>query len=184
MALRNGPDRFGGVAKLLHWTMAILLIGMLALGIYMHELPLSPEKFELYAWHKSFRITVLLLALVRLGWRAVDRPPAAPASVPAQQAKLAAAAHWALYGCMIALPLTGWAMAAASGTPVDYFNTGFLLPNIAPTGDGLRITFRILHDLIGKLTMALIAIHIGAALKHHFFDKDTTLRRMLPFGRV
>jgi len=184
MGLRNSALRFGAVAKLFHWVMAVLLIGLLALGMYMHELPLSPEKFELYALHKSFGITALLLVLLRLGWRAADRPPGPAPGVPTQTAKLAAAAHWALYGCMLALPLTGWAMAAASGTPVDYFNTGLLLPNPVEAGDDLRITFRILHDLVGKLLMALIAVHIGAALKHHFADKDATLRRMLPWGRV
>ncbi len=181
--LRNRTDRFGGVAKLLHWTMATLLIGMLALGLYMHELPLSPAKFELYALHKSFGITALALVLLRLGWRAVDPPPPAVASIPSQQVKLATAAHWALYFCMAAIPLTGWCMAAASGTPVDMFGTGLLLPNPVGADEDLLIAFRILHDLFGKLLMALLAIHIGAALKHHFIDKDATLRRMLPFGR-
>lgn len=182
MGLRNTTDAFGAVAKLLHWTMSALLIGMLALGVYMHELPVSPDKFELYALHKSIGVTALVLALVRLGWRAVDPPPAALPTVPAQHVRLAKAAHWALYGCMIAVPATGWCMAAASGTPVDYFNSGVILPNPVAADDDVRIAFRILHDMFGKLLMALLAVHVGAALKHHFFDKDLTLRRMLPFG--
>ena len=182
MGFRNSAAGFGVVAKALHWTMAAMLIGMLALGVYMHELPLSPEKFELYALHKSIGVTVLALALFRLGWRMFDRPPAPVASIPPEQAKLAAAAHWALYFCMVAMPITGWCMAAASGTPVDLFDTGLLLPNPVSADDDLRIAFRILHDMVGKLLMALIVIHLGAALKHHFHDKDATLRRMLPFG--
>ena len=183
MGLRNSPAKFGVFAKLLHWSMGILLIGMLAVGVYMHELPISPDKFTLYAWHKSFGMTLLLLALIRLGWRAVDPPPAALPNISPKQAKLAAAAHWALYLCMFALPLTGWCMAAASGTPVDYFNTGLLLPSLVGADNDLRLLFRNMHDISGKLLMALIAIHVGAALKHHFVDKDSTLRRMLPWGR-
>lgn len=182
MGAHSEATSFGIVAKLLHWTMAVLLIGLLGLGVYMHELPLSPEKFELYALHKSLGVTALALALVRLGWRAVDPPPPALASIPESQVKLAKAAHWALYGCMVAVPLTGWLMASASGTPVDWYNTGLLLPDLVPASDDVRIAFRILHDLFGKILMALIAIHLGAALKHHFVDKDLTLRRMLPFG--
>lgn len=182
MPFRNTEAAFGAAAKLLHWTMAVLLIGLLALGVYMHELPMSPDKFELYALHKSLGVTALALALVRLGWRAVDPPPAALPSVPAVQAKLAAAAHWALYGCMVAVPLTGWLMAAASGTPVDWFNTGLLLPNLVGADNDLRVTLHGLHELFGKLLMALVAIHVGAAVKHHVFDKDLTLKRMIPFG--
>lgn len=184
MALLNSPLQFGGVAKLFHWGMAIILIGMLALGLYMHQLPLTMQKFELYALHKSIGITALVLALLRLGWRAIDRPPGALPQTPASQEKLAGAAHWALYGLMIALPLSGWLMAAASATAVDWFNTGFVIPNPIGADDGVRITLRIIHDLLGKLLMAVVVIHVGAALKHHLMDKDATLRRMLPWGRT
>ncbi len=183
-ALRNTSTRFGSVAKLLHWSLAALLIGLLGLGLYMHDLPISPNKFELYALHKSLGVTALGLALLRLGWRAVDPPPGALPSTPKTQIKLAKLAHSALYVCMVALPLTGWAMAAASGTPVDYFNTGILLPNLVDADNDLRTTFRTLHDIIGKLLIALILLHAGAALKHHFIDRDATLHRMLPWGRV
>lgn len=183
MAWKNTAAAFGVVAKALHWSMAVLLIGMLALGVYMHELPVGPEKFELYALHKSFGILALAAAFLRLGWRAVDRPPAPLASIPADHVRLAKAAHWALYGCMFALPLSGWAMAAASGASTELFGSGVMLPNPLPADDGLRIAFRILHDMVGKLLMALIVVHIGAALKHHFHDKDATLRRMAPWGR-
>ncbi len=182
MHFQNSLAAFGAVAKLLHWGMAALVIGLLTLGLYMHGLALSPEKFELYALHKSLGITALALALVRLGWRVADPPPAPLPSTPAGYANLAKAVHWALYSSLLAIPLTGWCMAAASGTPVDYFNTGFLLPSPVPASDDLRLAFRLLHEMFGKLAMALIALHIGAALKHHFLDKDATLRRMLPRG--
>jgi len=184
MAIMNSEARFGALAKLFHWGMAALILGLIGLGLYMHELPLSPRKFELYALHKSLGATALGLALLRIGWRAVNKPPASLPDIPAEQVKLAALAHWALYGCMLALPLSGWLMASASGTPVDLFNSGLLLPTLVGADDDLRIAFRLLHDLIGKLLMVLIAIHVGAALKHHFIDKDATLRRMLPWGRT
>ncbi|MEQ9121483.1 MAG: cytochrome b, partial [Alphaproteobacteria bacterium] len=142
------------------------------------------EKFALYALLKSIGVTVLALVCIWLGWRAIDPPPPILASVPADHAKLARAAHWALLGCLFLMPLSGWAMASASGTPIELYGLGIVLPSPIPADDGTRFGFAILHDLIGKLLMMLIAIHIGAALKHQFADRDATLRRMLPWGRV
>ena len=184
MPIKSTRFKFGSAAKLFHWTMAILIIGMLALGLYMHELPFSPDKFKLYAWHKSIGMLILALAFLRLGWRAVDaRPDHVPGMTP-KHVKLAEAAHWALYGLMLSLPLSGWLMTSATGTPIELFNTGILVPNLIGASEDALNLLKTIHDILGKALMAVAAIHIGAALKHHFLDKDATLRRMMPGGRV
>jgi cytochrome b561 len=184
MPLRSTSAKFGAVAKLFHWAMALMIIGMLALGLYMHELSFSPEKFKLYGWHKSFGMTILVLALLRLGWRAIDVKPDHLPSMPADHVKLANAAHWALYGLMLSMPLSGWLMTSATGTPIDMFGTGILVPSLIGADEDALTLLKIIHDFLGKLLMAVAVIHIGAALKHQFLDKDATLRRMLPWGRV
>ena len=184
MELKSRSAKFGGIAKLFHWTMAVLIIGMLALGLYMHELPFSPDKFKLYAWHKSIGMLVLMLALLRLGWRAIDIRPDHVPGMPQTHVKLAAVAHWALYGLMLSLPLSGWLMTSATGTQIDLFNTGILVPNLIGASEDALNLLKTIHEILGKALMAVAAIHIGAALKHQFVDKDATLRRMLPGGRV
>jgi len=184
MRARNSATRFGALSMLLHWALALLALGMLALGLYMHQLPVSPEKFELYALHKSLGVTTLALVCVWIVWRVANPPPPLPPSIPADHAKLARAAHWALFGCLVLMPLSGWGIASASGAPIELFGLGVMMPSPIPADDGTAFAFVVLHDLIGKVFMMLIAIHIGAALKHQFADKDATLRRMLPWGRV
>lgn len=184
MSIKSTPARFGIVAKLFHWIMAAMILGMIGLGLYMHELPFSPEKFELYGLHKSIGMTILVLALLRLGWRAIDIRPDHSPRIPPEHVKLAAAAHWALYGLMLALPLSGWLMTSATGTGIAIFDTGLIAPGLIGADEDMVLLFRIIHDTLGKALMAVVAIHIGAALKHQFFDKDATLRRMLPWGRV
>lgn len=184
MLIKSTPARFGAVAKLFHWTMAAMILGMIGLGLYMHELPFSPEKFQLYGLHKSIGMTVLILGLLRLGWRAIDIRPDHTPGLPPKYVKLAAVAHWTLYGLMIALPLSGWLMTSATGTGVALYNTGLIAPGLIGADEDMVRVFRFIHDALGKALIAVVAIHIGAALKHQFFDKDATLRRMLPWGRV
>ena len=96
-------ERYTSTAKALHWLMAILFFGLLALGFYMHDLPLSPEKLKLYSWHKWAGVTAFLLVLVRLAWRVTHLPPALPASMPRIMQLAAHAGHFALYALMIAI---------------------------------------------------------------------------------
>ena len=113
--------RYTPTAKILHWLMAVLLIGLLALGLYMHELPLSPEKLKLYSWHKWAGVTAFLLVFVRLAWRATHRPPALPDSMPKMMQWAAHAGHALLYVLMIAIPLSGWLMSSAKGFQTVWF---------------------------------------------------------------
>ena len=172
-------DRYTGTAKSLHWVMAILLFGLLALGFYMHDLPLSPEKLKLYSWHKWAGVTAFLLVLVRLGWRVTHLPPALPASMPRIMQLAAHAGHFALYALMIAIPLSGWLMSSAKGFQTVWFGV-LPIPDLLDKNKELGDQLAVVHMGLNLLFVAVLAGHIGAALKHHFIDKDDILTRMLP----
>ncbi len=172
-------DRYTGTAKSLHWVMAILLFGLLALGFYMHDLPLSPEKLKLYSWHKWAGVTAFLLVLVRLAWRVTHLPPALPASMPRIMQLAAHAGHFALYALMIAIPLSGWLMSSAKGFQTVWFGV-LPIPDLLDKNKELGDLLAIVHKGLNLLFVAVLAGHIGAALKHHFIDRDDILTRMLP----
>ncbi|MGE5470997.1 MAG: cytochrome b [Bacteroidota bacterium] len=171
--------QYTATAKSLHWLMAVLFFGLLALGFYMSDLPLSPLKLKLYSWHKWAGVTAFLLVWVRLFWRLTHRPPALPASMPKPMQLAAHAGHLLLYALMIAIPLTGWLMSSAKGFQTVWFGIlpiPDLLAKNKETGDLLLL----IHQSLNLLFVAVIAGHIGAALKHHFIDRDDILTRMLP----
>ena len=166
-------------AKALHWLMAILLFGLLALGFYMHDLPLSPEKLKLYSWHKWAGVTAFLLVGFRLLWRLAHRPPALPASMPRLMQFAAHAGHLLLYVLMIAIPLSGWLMSSAKGFQTVYFGV-LPSPDLLDKNKEIGDLLALVHKSLNLLFVAVLAGHIGAALKHHFIDKDDILTRMLP----
>ena len=172
-------NRYTGTAKALHWLMAILLFGLLALGFYMHDLPLSPEKLKLFSWHKWAGVTAFLLVLARLGWRVTHLPPALPASMPRTMQLAAHAGHFALYALMIAIPLSGWLMSSALGFQTVWFGV-LPIPDLLDKNKELGDLLVVVHKGLNLLFVAVLAGHIGAALKHHFIDKDDILTRMLP----
>ena len=166
-------------AKGLHWLMSILFFGLLALGFYMHDLPLSPEKLKLYSWHKWAGVTAFLLVWIRLFWRATHRPPALPDTMPKLMQLAAHAGHFLLYALMIAIPLTGWLMSSAKGFQTVWFGV-LPIPDLLGKNKELGDLLQTVHMSLNLLFVAVIAGHIGAALKHHFIDKDDILTRMLP----
>lgn len=181
------PTRYGTVAMILHWLIAFSIIGLLIVGKYMVDLPRTdPDRFALYQLHKSFGISVLVLTVVRIGWRLINPVPPLPAGMPAWQRWGAHLSHFGLYALMLAIPLSGWAAVSAStlGIPTLLFGAVELpsLP-IAPDRDTHEF-FEGTHDLLGNLMIGLLILHVLAALKHHFVDRDTVLRRMLPFTKV
>ena len=172
-------NRYTTTAKGLHWLMTILLFGLLALGFYMHDLPLSPQKLQLYSWHKWAGVSAFLLALVRLGWRVTHIPPALPASMPKLMQFAAHAGHFLLYALMLAIPLTGWLMSSAKGFQTVWF--GILpLPDLLDKNKELGDLLALVHKGLNLFFVAVIVGHVGAALKHHIIDKDDILTRMLP----
>lgn len=165
------------VTKGLHWLMAVLIIGLLVLGIYMHELPLSPEKLQLYSWHKWAGVTVFLLVWLRLAWRLTHRPPALPEAMSPLMRLAAHVGHATLYGLMVVIPLSGWLMSSAKGVQTVWFGV-LPIPDLLARDKALGDLLKQVHEVLNWLLMLTLAGHIGAALWHHFVLKDDTLRRM------
>lgn len=166
-------------AKSLHWLMALLLIGLLALGFYMQDLPLSPEKLQLYAWHKWAGVSAFLLVLLRLSWRLAHTPPPLPASMPRTMQLAAHAGHLLLYGLMIVIPLSGWLMSSAKGFQTVWFGV-LPIPDLIGKDKATGELLALVHKSLNLLFVAAILGHVAAALKHHFIDKDDVMTRMLP----
>lgn len=170
---------YTGTAKALHWLMAILIFGLLALGFYMQDLPLSPDKLQYYSWHKWAGVTAFLLLGLRLLWRVTHRPPALPDSMPKIMQFAAHAGHLMLYGLMLAIPLSGWLMSSAKGFQTVWFGV-LPIPDLLEKNKELGDLLQTVHMSLNLLFVTVLAGHIGASLKHHFIDKDDILTRMLP----
>lgn len=172
--------RYTRVAIGLHWLIAVAIIGSFSVGLYMVDLPLSPQKLRIYSWHKWAGVTIFLCALLRLGWRLRHPPPELPAAMPAWQRNLAGATHVLLYLLMLAVPLSGWLMSSAKGFQTVWFGV-LPLPDLLDKDKELGDLLLQLHVLLNFSMAALVLAHFGAALKHHFFDRDDVLARIIPF---
>ena len=168
---------YTAVAKGLHWLMAVMILGLLALGIYMSDLPLSPQKLQLYSWHKWAGVTVFLLVWLRLAWRVTHRPPALPEAMAPLMRLAAHAGHAALYVLMIVIPLSGWLMSSAKGFQTVWFGV-LPIPDLVGRDKALGDLLQEVHEALNVLLMLTLAGHVAAALWHHFILKDDTLRRM------
>ncbi|HWV18626.1 MAG TPA: cytochrome b [Rhodocyclaceae bacterium] len=173
------PARYTRTAMLLHWLMAVLILGMFGLGLYMVDLPLSPQKLKFYSYHKWAGITVLTLALLRVLWRILHQPPALPASQPRWQQFAAHSAHGLLYVLIFVVPLTGWLMSSALGFPVVWFGV-LPLPDLIDKDKELGELLKLVHRYLNYTFLVLVVGHALAAIKHHWLDRDGTLNRMLP----
>lgn len=176
--LRNTATRYGWVAILLHWSMALLIIGMLILGLYMTGLPVSLKKLKYYGWHKEWGTLVFMLAMLRILWRVGNPPPPLPAHMPTWQKWAAHSTHICMYLLMLLMPLTGWLLSSSAGFPVSFFGL-FVLPDFVSANEAMRLLFTQMHKWLGYGLIALICAHVGAALQHHFIYKDDILRRIL-----
>ncbi|HEU4459007.1 MAG TPA: cytochrome b [Methylibium sp.] len=180
------PSRYSGTAIALHWLLALMILGSLGLGYYMTGLPFSPERLKFYNWHKWAGITILVLSLARLAWRLTHRPPALPAAVersmPGWQTRAYHATHWAMYALFFAVPLAGWAYSSMAGFPIVWFGV-LPLPDFVPVDKEFAKVFKPVHAVLAYTLLALIVLHVAAALKHHLVDRDGLLVRMRP-GRV
>ena len=159
--------------------MALLLVGLLGLGFYMHDLPLSPQKLQLYAWHKWAGVMAFLLVWVRLAWRLSHRPPFLPAAMPKLVQAAAHAGHAMLYLLMLAIPLSGWLMSSAKGFQTVWFGV-LPIPDLVGKDEALGDLLASVHTALNLLFIAVLLGHVGAALKHHWLDQDDILTRMLP----
>jgi len=178
--LQPGAQRYGLVAQSLHWLTAIGLVGSFVLGLIMVELSFSPLQLKMYSWHKWLGICLWLLVLVRLTWRLWHRPPPLPASTPPWQHRAAQLTHGGLYALLVLIPLSGWVMSSAQGFQTVLFGV-LPVPDAVGKDEALGENLATLHFILNKTLLALILLHIAAALKHHFIDRDGLLWRMLPF---
>jgi cytochrome b561 len=170
---------YSAPAKVLHWLMALLIACLLALGFYMVELPLSPQKIQFFSYHKWAGVTVFFLVWLRLFWRLTHRPPSYPASMTALQRSAAYSGHFALYALMLAMPLSGWLMSSAKGVQTVWF--GLLpLPDLLSRDKALGSQLEVLHGALAVGLVVLAGVHIAAALYHYRVLKDDILQRMLP----
>lgn len=176
---QSTPLHYTGTAKVLHWLVALIIIGLFVLGQYMSDLSMSPRKLQLYSWHKWFGVTVFLLVLVRLGWRLTHQPPRLPAQMPKLQQLASHVGHMTLYGLMLAIPISGWLMSSAKGYQTVWFGV-LPIPDLLGKDKLLGDLLAELHGALNGLLMFIVVIHVIAALKHHFIDRDDVLKRMLP----
>jgi cytochrome b561 len=178
--------RYNGFAMLLHWVLALALVGLFAMGLYMADLPFSPTRLKLYNWHKWAGMTVLILSALRLLWRLTHRPPALPQAVtlamPGWQMTAYQATHGLMYALFFVVPLVGWAYSSAAGFPIVLFGV-LPLPDFVAADKALAELIKPWHEISAFALAALVVVHVGAALKHHWIDKDGLLSRMLPGGR-
>lgn len=179
MPLKNSMTRWGHVAQLLHWVIVILISIQVFLGLKAVNLPIV-RRLALLAEHKSFGMTILALAVLRLLWRSANRTPELPDTLKSWERALAHVTHWGLYGLLFALPITGWLMSSARGFPVSWFGL-VQIPDLVSRNQGLYDAMLRTHHLLVWLLGAVVLLHVGAALKHHFMLKDDVLKRMLPF---
>lgn len=176
--LKNSSDTYGLVSRAFHWAIALLILCLIPVGFWMEGLPYSPFKGSVYGLHKALGITVLVLALARVVWSVLLNPKPAPLQTHTPlERHLAHAIHILLYIGMIGMPISGWVMSAAGDHPVSFFGL-FNLPAIVPKDENVFEIAKEVHELAGYALLAAVGLHFAGALKHHFIDRDATLRRM------
>lgn len=175
-------DHYTRTAVALHWIIALLIFANFPLGVYMHDLPLSPDKLRLFSWHKWIGVTAFVLAVLRVSWRSTHVPPPLPANMPSWEKLAAQAVHYLLYLLILAIPLSGWLMSSAKGVQTVWFGV-LPLPDLVSKNKELGDALQKVHESLNFLMLGLLLAHVGGALKHHFIERDDTLIRMLPFLR-
>jgi len=176
------PCTYTHLAIGLHWAIALLIFAAFPLGLYMHDLPLSPYKLRVYSYHKWIGVAVLALVLVRVTWRATHRPPRLPSTMLPWERAAALSMCWLLYVLTIVVPVSGWLTSSAQGFQTVWL--GILpLPDLVPKDRQLARSLVDIHTALCFFMMACVGLHIAAALKHHFLTQDDVLFNMMPFRR-
>ncbi len=175
-------ERYSNTAIALHWLAALLIFAAFPLGVYMHDLPLSPTKLQLYSYHKWIGVTVFVLAVLRVLWRAGHRPPPLPGSLPRWQQIASHITHYGMYVLIVIVPLSGWLMSSAKGFQTVWFGV-LPLPDLLGKDKALGHFWETVHQGLNFSLLVLVGLHLAAVLKHRFIDRDDILARMLPSGR-
>jgi cytochrome b561 len=183
MTFRNTKSSWGSVSKAFHWLVVLLIVNQWWIAERADNLPLGMAKIQALAWHKSFGLTILMLAVLRLVWRLMNPVPDLTAESRPWERALARLSHFLLYGLIFALPVSGWLMSSARNFPVSWFKL-FQFPDLVAPNEQLFQQMRALHHLLFSALVVVALLHIAGALKHHFIDRNDVLKRMLPFTRV
>lgn len=171
---------YSTVAICLHWLIFALIMANWSLGLYMVDLPISPQMLKFFSWHKWAGVTIFLMAILRVAWRISHPPPPLPATVPHWQRMAAGLSHLLLYLLLLGIPVSGWLYSSATGIPTVYL--GWLqLPDLVQKDEHLADLLKIAHISLNSALFVIVCIHVASALKHHFIDRDEILARMLPF---
>ena len=174
--------RYSNIAVTLHWLTAALVVTQVVIGFTFHNMERGPDRMELFTWHKTVGATILILALLRLAYRLINRPPPFPEELPRWERLAAVWNHRAFYFLLVALPLTG--LIAVSGKTDGWFTPlvgGIPLPTVPGISEGGGELSGGVHEVLVFTTLALLVLHIGAALKHQFFVPNRAAGRMPPF---
>jgi cytochrome b561 len=173
-------ERYTYTAMLFHWLIALLVVAAFTLGLVMTDIPgLTPTKLRYFSWHKWLGVTVLMLAVLRVLWRLFHQSPAYPDTMARWQQSAARGLHILLYVLIFAVPLSGYFYSLASGVPVVYLGL-FELPVLIGADPVLKPVLKAVHFWLNMLLAGSVGVHVAAALKHQFVDRDGVLRRMLP----
>jgi cytochrome b561 len=171
------PGHYTRTAVALHWLIAALVLSAVFMGWTMTEMAISPARLKTYNYHKWVGVTVLALAVLRLAWRLTHRPPPLE-KMPRWQQLAAHGGHWLLYALLLAVPMAGWVYSNATGFPVVYLGK-LPLPNLVGRDRELAALWQNVHVVLATVLVGVVAVHVLAAVQHHFRHKDDTLRRML-----
>lgn len=169
--------RYSTPAIVLHWLVALLIFVAFPLGLYMADLPLSPEKLKLFSYHKWIGVTVFMLAGLRVVWRLTHQPPALPDSVVRWQRHASAAVHGLLYLLILVIPISGWLMSSAKGVQTVWFGV-LPLPDLIGKDKALGEVLGEIHETLNYTMLALVVLHVAGALQHHFIERQPFLQRM------
>lgn len=174
--------RYGAVAIAFHWLLALAIAASFGVGLYMHDLPFSVARVKLFNYHKWAGITILALSALRLLWRLTHQPPPVSsrvlAAMPPWQQRAAKLSHASMYVLFFAVPLLGWAYSSAAGLPVVWFGV-LPLPDLVPVDrDMAKALLKPLHTYAAFTLAGVVALHVAAAFKHQFIDRDNLMSRM------
>ena len=182
MTVRNSTTTWGSVSKALHWIIVLLIVNQWVIAERADDLT-GLAKLKALGYHKSFGMTILMLAVIRLVWRLSNPVPDLTAETRPWERVLAKISHVLLYALIFAMPLTGWLMSSARNFPVSWFGM-FQIPDLVSPDKALYERMHDLHHTLFAVLVVVALLHVAGALKHQFIDKNEVLRRMLPGGGV
>lgn len=183
MGLKNTTSSYGSVTKWLHWLIFLGILGLLIVGFLMGDIADKPTRFQVYMLHKSIGLTVLLLGVIRVIWALFNPHPGYTADLPAWQVFAARSMHYILYALVIVMPLSGWIMSVAANHLPSYFGLFDVPFPGVPIDKPVAKLASWYHTTFAWTIVVFVSLHILAALKHHFVNRDNVLKRMLPGGK-